>query len=75
MFIKHSKIVCIDSTHERNQYEFPLVTLVLVDEFNKGCPVGFFISNHGDKLSLKTVLGRKKEEISRRSDEKYCYDR
>ena len=45
MFIKHSnKIICIDSTHEKNEYEFPLVTLVVADEFNKGYPVEFFIS-------------------------------
>ena len=50
MFIKHSKkIVCIDSTHETNQYEFPLVTLVVSDEFNKGYKVGFFVSNHADE--------------------------
>ena len=60
MLIKHGKIVCIDSTHERNQYESPLVTLVVADEFNKGCPVGFFLSNHGDKLSLKLFLEERK---------------
>ena len=61
MFIKHSKIVCIDSTHKRNQYEFPLATLVLADEFNKGYPVGFFISNHGNKLSLRLFLEERKK--------------
>ena len=67
MFIKHSKkIVCIDSTHETNQYEFPLVTLVVSDEFNKGCKVGFFVSNHADELSLRLFL-RNKEKVSRRS--------
>ena len=63
MFIKHSKkIVCIDSTHETNQYEFPLVTLVVADEFNKGYPL---ISNHADKLSLRPFL----EEIKKRCPE------
>ena len=66
MFIKHSnKIVCIDSTHETNQYEFPLVTLVVADEFNKGYPVGFFISNHAEELSLRPFL----EEIKKRCPE------
>ena len=61
MFIKHSKkIVGIDSTHETNQYEFPQVTLVVADEFNKGYPVGFFISNHADELSLIPFLEEKK---------------
>ena len=66
MFIKHSKkIVCIDSTHETNQYEFPLVTLVVADEFNMGYPVGLFISNHADELSLRPFL----EEIKKRCPE------
>ena len=66
LFIKHSKkIVCIDSTHETNQYEFPLVTLVVADELNKGYPVGFFISNHADELSLRPFL----EEIKKRCTE------
>ena len=65
-FIKHSnKIVCIDSTHETNQYEFPLLTLVVADEFNKGYPVGFFISNHADELSFRPFL----EEIKKRCPE------
>ena len=66
IFIKHSKkIVCIDSTHETNQCEFPLITLVVADEFNKGYPVGFFISNHADELSLIPFL----EEIKKRCPE------
>ena len=60
-----NKIVCIDSTHETNQYEFPLITLVVVDEFNKGYRIRFFISNHTDELSLKTFL----EEIKKRCPE------
>ena len=66
MFIKHSKkIVCIDSTHEMNQYEFALVTLVVADEFNKDYPVRFFISNHAGELSLRPFL----EEIKKRCTE------
>ena len=66
MFIKHSnKIVCIDSTQETYPYEFPLVTLVVADDFNKGYPVGFFISNHADKPSLRPFL----EEIKKRCPE------
>ena len=31
-----SKIVCLDSTHETNQYKFKLVTVLVPDEFGKG---------------------------------------
>ena len=54
MFIKHaSKIVCIDGTHDTNQYAFPLVTLMVPDEFGKGYPVAHLISNHSDELVLR----------------------
>ena len=37
------------------------MTLVVADEFNKGYPVGFFISNQADELSLRPFL----EEIKK----------
>ena len=44
MFKKHaSKIVCVDSTYNTNRYSFPLVTLLVPDEFNKGYPVAFLM--------------------------------
>ena len=63
MMQKHaSKIICIDSTHRTNQYHFPLVNLVVPDEFNKGYPVGHLISNHADELVLTPFF----EEIKAR---------
>ena len=38
-----------------------MVTLDVADEFNKGFPVGFLISNHADKLSLRLFLEGKKK--------------
>ena len=40
-----SKIVCLDSTHETNQYKFKLVTVLVPDEFGKGYPVAHLITN------------------------------
>ena len=31
-----SKIVCLDSPHSTNKYEFKLITLVVPDEYSKG---------------------------------------
>ena len=57
MFKKNaSKIVCMDSTHQTNQYQFPLTTLLVPDEFNKGYPVAHLISNHTDELTLRSFL-------------------
>ena len=37
MFQKHAhKIVRIEATHKTNQYKFPLINLVISDEFIKG---------------------------------------
>ncbi|XP_047129782.1 uncharacterized protein LOC124809824 [Hydra vulgaris] len=63
MFETHSsQIVCIDATHCTNQYAFPLVTLLVRDEFKRGYPVAFLISNHADEQTITPFL----EEIKRR---------
>ena len=35
----HDKIICIDSTHGTNAYDFYLTTVLVVDEFGEGYPV------------------------------------
>ncbi|XP_047136661.1 uncharacterized protein LOC124813534 [Hydra vulgaris] len=63
MFEKHaSQIVCIDSTHCTNQYAFPLVTLLVRDDFKRGYPVAFLISNHANEQTITPFL----EEIKKR---------
>ena len=66
MFIKGAnKIYCIDGTHNTNKYEFPLTTIMVPDEFNKGYPVAWLISNYADELTLRPFL----EEIKKRCPE------
>ncbi|XP_057306747.1 uncharacterized protein LOC130644962 [Hydractinia symbiolongicarpus] len=63
MFIKGAnKVHCIDGTHSTNKYEFPLTNVIVPDEFNKGYPVGWLISNRNDELTLRPFL----EEIKSR---------
>ena len=53
MFQKHAhKIVRIEATRKTNQYKFPLMNLVISDEFNKGYPVAYLICNREDELVL-----------------------
>ena len=54
---------CIDSTHRINSYNFSLVTLVVVDEFGEGYPVGWCLSNHEDKFVLHNFLAEIKKRI------------
>ena len=53
MFEKQAhKIVCIDATYKTNQYKFPLINLVVPDEFNEGYAVAHLICNREDELVL-----------------------
>ena len=51
----------LDSTYQTNQEKSPLVTLDVADEMSKGFPVGFLISSHADKRSLRLCLEGKKK--------------
>ncbi len=64
MQFSFESVVCVDSTHGTNGYDFNLVTLVVVDEHGEGFPVAWCISNREDKTliqifcdSIKTNIG------------------
>ena len=61
------KIYWFDSTHSTNKYGFPLTTIMVPNEFNRGYPVGWLISNHADELTLRPFL----EEIKKRCSENF----
>lgn len=50
------KGVCFDTTHKTNQYDFPLLTLMIIDEFGEGIPVGWMVSNREDCLVIVEFL-------------------
>ena len=45
-------MVSVDSTHGTNQYDFKLVTVMVVDDLGEGIPVAFIISNREDEVVL-----------------------
>ena len=47
-----NNIICIDATHNTNMYDFYLITIVVVDEFGDGIPVGWALSNREDGCIL-----------------------
>lgn len=51
-----SDIICIDSTHGTNIYDFHLTTLLVVDEFGNGVPTAFCISNKKDTATWITFF-------------------
>ena len=44
--------VCCDSTHGTNAYDFSLTTVLVADEFGKGFPVAWCLSNHEDFTTM-----------------------
>ena len=65
MFEKQAyKIVCIDSKYKANQYKFPLINLVVPDEFNKVYLVAHLICNREDELVLIPFFQAIKERCS-----------
>ena len=48
----YGRVICIDSTHGTNGYDFTRITNVVIDEFRERFPVAWCISNRQDKLSL-----------------------
>lgn len=49
-------ILCVDSTHCTNRYDFYLINLVVPDEFGRGYPVAHFISNRQDEEAMRWML-------------------
>ena len=45
-------LICMDATHGTNHYHFNLVTVLIMDEFGEGVPVGWLISNKEDFSTL-----------------------
>jgi hypothetical protein len=44
--------ICIDSTHGTNQYDFHLITILVIDEYGEGIPISWMLSNREDAMAL-----------------------
>ena len=47
-----SLVLCIDSTHKTNAYDFYLTTLLVIDNFGEGLPLAWMISSREDKDNI-----------------------
>ena len=57
------KIVCVDSTHSTTGYDFSLVTVVVVDEYGEGYPVGWCLSNREDAVVMRAFFEAIKKKV------------
>ena len=56
MMVKGSQeILCIDATHNTNQYEYQLINLIVPDQYGCGYPVAHFLTNCTD-INTVTAL-------------------
>ena len=58
-----SSVVCVDSTHGTNMYDFLLITILVLDEFGEGLPIAWAISNKENTETL-TVFMKKLRVVS-----------
>ena len=52
----------MDVTYKINDYDFNLITLMVLDDFQEGIPVAWALSNREDKLVLVHILRAVKEK-------------
>ena len=53
--------ICIDATYKINDYDFNLITFMVLDDFQEGIPVAWAVSNREDKLVVINILQAIKE--------------
>ena len=51
-----SSVICVDSTHGTNMYDFLLITVLVSDEFGEGLPIAWTISNKEDTETLTVFM-------------------
>ena len=66
------KVVCVDSTHGTNGYDFTLITLMIIDEYGEGFPVAWCISNGEDQPLLLQFYGAIKNRVGPLSPSGLC---
>lgn len=57
-----NNIICVDSTHGLNSYDFEMTTLLVVDEYGEGFPGSCMYSNRKDTYTFKVFFEKIKEK-------------
>ena len=62
---KHAngRVICIDTTHGTNGYDFTLISVLIVDEYGEGFSVAWVISNWEDQILLMNFFRALKRRI------------
>ena len=57
------RVVCMDATHGTNAYKFPLITLLVIDDFGEGFPTAWCISNREDETRITCFLNAIRDNL------------
>ena len=57
-----SEVVCMDSTHGTNVYDFYLVTILVLDDYGEGVPVAWLITNRDNASAVHHFLMKVREK-------------
>ena len=59
-----NNIICVDATHGTNEYDFMLVSMIVIDDYGEGCPVAWCFTNREDELSLTHFFSHIEQKLS-----------
>ena len=75
MFEKHAqKLICVDATHGTTAYDFQLVTVLVIDDYNEGISVAWLISNKETTDALKIFFSSLRERCGKVQTETFMSD-
>lgn len=66
-----NNVVCMDATHGTTSYNFQLITILVMDEYEEGIPVAWAISNREDAMVLTQFLTAVKSRLKETIEPKY----
>ena len=72
--LSKDRVICVDSTHGTTGYDFPLITVLIVDEYGEGFPVAWCIANREDQTLLQYFFQALKQKVGTISPQWFMSD-
>lgn len=57
------EVICLDSTHGTNKYNFELTTILTIDDLHQGVPCAFFLSNRTEFQALEVLFSKVRDQV------------
>ena len=69
-----NKVICADSTHGTTMYDFLLITLMVLDEYDEGISITWAITNREDQSVLVEFFKSIKSKVGNLSPKVFMSD-